>query len=69
MDKVTVSSGDLLLLAGLTGEVYGVGINLQGVMARGATDFSFITAYIMEWTLVLLAGLVLVMTGARRESP
>jgi hypothetical protein len=64
-----VSSGLLLVLAGLTGVVYGAGINLQGMMARGATDFSFITAYITEWTLVLLAGLVLVMAGVRKKAP
>jgi len=64
-----VSSGVLLVLAGLTGVVYGAGINLQGMMARGATDYSFITAYITEWTLVLLAGLVFVVTGMRRKQP
>jgi len=64
-----VSSGILLVLAGLTGIVYGAGINLQGMMARGATDYSFITAYITEWTLVLLAGLMFVVTGARRKQP
>ena len=62
-----VSSGILLVLAGLTGVVYGAGINLQGMLARGATDFSFITAYITEWTLVLLAGLVLIVAGVRRK--
>jgi hypothetical protein len=64
-----VSSGVLLVLAGLTGAVYGVGINLQGMMARGATDYSFITAYITEWALVLLAGLMFVVTGLRRKLP
>jgi len=59
--------GVLLVLAGLTGVVYGAGINLQGMMARGATDYSFITAYITEWSLVLIAGLVLVVTGVRRK--
>ncbi|MGA3405202.1 MAG: hypothetical protein ABSD49_05685 [Candidatus Bathyarchaeia archaeon] len=67
MDKVIVSSGILLVLAGLTGVVYGAGINLQGMLARGATDFSFITAYVTEWTLVLLAGLVLIVAGVRRK--
>ena len=60
-------AGVLLVLAGLTGVVYGAGINLQGMMARGATDYSFITAYITEWTMVLLAGLVLSMAGVRRK--
>lgn len=64
-----VSSGALLVLAGLMGIVYGAGINLQGMMARGATDYSFITAYITEWMLVLLAGLMFVVTGVRRKQP
>ena len=59
--------GVLLTLAGLTGIVYGLGINVQGMMARGATDYSFIGAYITEWTLVLLAGLALIVGGARRK--
>lgn len=64
-----VSSGALLVLAGLTGVVYGVGINVPGMVARGATDYSFITAYITEWTLVLLAGLMFVAAGVRRKQP
>jgi len=64
-----VSSGSLLVLAGSTGLVYGAGINLEGMMARGATDYSFITAYITEWALVLLAGLVFVVVGVRRKQP
>jgi predicted membrane protein len=67
MDKSLVSCGVLLVLAGLTGVIYGVGINVESMMARGATDYSFITAYITEWVLVLLAGVVLVVTGARRH--
>jgi len=59
--------GTLLVLAGLTGVVYGAGINLQGMMARGATDYSFITAYITEWSLVLLAGLVLIVAGMKKK--
>jgi hypothetical protein len=62
-----MTAGVLLMLAGLTGVVYGAGINLQGMMARGATDYSFITAYVTEWLLVLIAGLVLIVTGARRK--
>jgi len=62
-------AGVLLVLAGLTGVVYGAGINLQGMMARGATDYSFITAYITEWALVLLAGLVLIAAGVRKKQP
>ena len=64
-----VSSGALLVLAGLTGVIYGAGINVPGMMARGATDYSFITAYITEWILVLLAGLMFVVTGVRRKHP
>ena len=67
MDTNTTVVGTLLFLAGLTGVVYGVGINLQGMMARGATDYSFITAYIVEWFLVLIAGLILTIVGARRK--
>jgi hypothetical protein len=67
MDKLMVTAGVFLMLAGLTGIVYGVGINVQGMMARGATDYSFITAYITEWTLVLLTGLTLIIGGARRK--
>jgi hypothetical protein len=64
-----VSGGALLVLAGLTGLIYGAGINVPGMMARGATDYSFITAYITEWILVLLAGLMFVVTGVRRKHP
>ena len=62
-----VVSGVLLVLAGLIGIAYGVGINLQGMLARAATDYSFITAYITEWTLILVAGLALIVGGARRK--
>jgi len=62
-----VFAGIFLLLAGLTGIVYGVGVNLQGMLARGASDYSFISAYITEWTLVLLAGLTLSVAGSRRK--
>jgi len=62
-----VTVGVLLTLAGVTGIVYGVGINVQGMMARGATDYSFITAYITEWMLILVAGLTLIVGGARRK--
>ena len=67
MDKTMVTAGVLLVLAGLTGLIYGVGINLQGMMARGATDYSFVTAYITEWALVLIAGLLIIISGARRK--
>jgi hypothetical protein len=67
MDKGMVLAGVFLLLAGLTGIVYGAGINLQGMMARGASDYSFISAYITEWTLVLLAGLTLIVAGSKKK--
>ena len=67
MDKTMVAGGALLTLAGVTGLFYGAGVNLQGMLARGATDFSFITAYIAEWFLVLLAGLSLAIGGARKK--
>ena len=67
MDKGTMTAGILLFLAGLVGLIYGVGINLQGMLARGATDYSFITFYIIEWLLILVAGLVLAASGARRK--
>ena len=67
MDKAMVVGGVFLLLAGLTGLYYGAGINLQGMLARGATDYSFITAYILEWALVSLAGLTLIAIGARKK--
>ena len=67
LDKAIVSAGILLVLAGLVGLFYGLGINVQSMMARGATDYSFITAYITEWALVLIAGLVLTIAGIRRK--
>jgi hypothetical protein len=65
MDKLVVLSGLLLFLAGLVGVVYGVGINVPGMVARGAADYSGITAYITEWLLVMVAGLFLVAKGLR----
>lgn len=67
MDAILVAAGVLLVLTGLTGVLYGVGINVPGMMARGATDYSFITAYITEWSLVLVAGLALITAGVRRK--
>jgi len=63
MDKLIVTSGLLLFLAGLVGVVYGLGINVRGMLARGATDYSFITAYITQWLLMMLAGLALTAKG------
>ena len=67
MDKMMFVAGVLLTLAGLTGIAYGLGINLAGMFARGATDYSFITAYVTEWTLVLLAGVSLMLGGVKRK--
>ena len=67
MDKLVLVSGLLLFLAGLVGVVYGVGINVPGMVARGASDYSGITAYITEWLLMMLAGLVLVAKGLRSK--
>jgi hypothetical protein len=67
MDKAIVAAGVFLILGGLTGLIYGAGINLQGMLARGATDYSFVTAYITEWAMVLIAGLALLVSGARRK--
>ena len=65
MDKLILVTGLLLFLAGLVGVVYGVGINVPGMVARGATNYSGITAYIAEWLLVMIAGLSLVAKGLR----
>jgi hypothetical protein len=67
MDKLIVTSGLLLLLAGLVGVVYGIGINVPGMVARRATDYSGITAYITEWLLVIPTGLLLVARGLHSE--
>ncbi len=67
MEKIMIVVGILLVLAGLTGLVYGLGINVSGMMARGATDYSGITTYLTEWTLMLLAGLAFTLNGLRRK--
>jgi len=67
MDKLTVGAGLLLMVAGLVGVAYGLGINVPGMMVRGASDYSFITAYVTEWMLVLFAGLLLVSKGLRSQ--
>ena len=66
MDNLTVA-GILLTLAGLTGVIYGAGVNLTAMVARGANDYSFISAYIAEWIFVLLAGLVLIASGVKKQ--
>jgi hypothetical protein len=67
MDGINVGAGVLLVLAGFTGIIYGLGINVTGMMARGATDYSFITAYVAEWIFVLIAGLLMIVSGVRRK--
>ena len=67
MDGINVGAGVLLVLAGLTGIIYGLGINVTGMMARGATDYSFIAAYVAEWIFVLIAGLLMIVSGVRRK--
>jgi len=68
LDKSLTFAGIFILLAGLTGLIYGAGINLQGMLARGATDYSFVSAYIAEWAFVTLAGLTLIVAGLRKRS-
>ena len=67
MDQATMLAGVLLFLSGLIALVYGIGINLQGMMARGATNYTGITFFITYWVLILLAGLLLAVAGARRK--
>jgi len=67
MDKLILISGLLLFLAGLVGVVYGAGINVPGMVARRATDYSGITAYIIEWLLMMVAGLLLIAGGLRSK--
>lgn len=67
MDKLVLVTGLLLFLAGLVGVVYGVAVNVPGMVARGATNYSGITAYIAEWLLVMVAGLFLVAKGLRSK--
>lgn len=67
MDQGTMVAGVLLFLSGLVALVYGIGINLQGMMARGATEYTGITFFITYWFLILIAGLVLAVAGARKK--
>jgi hypothetical protein len=67
LDEATTVAGVLLFLSGLVALVYGIGVNLQGMMARGATDYTGITFFITYWFLILFAGLVLAVAGARRK--
>ena len=61
MGKLLLVSGLLLFLAGSVGVVYGVGVNVPGMVARGATNYSDIT----EWLLIMLAGLFLIAKSLR----
>jgi hypothetical protein len=67
MDKAMMLVGVLLFLAGFSADVYGVGINLQGMMARGATSYVGISFFLFYWSLIMLAGLVLAITSASRK--
>jgi len=67
MDTGTTAAGVLLFLAGLIALVYGIGINLQDMMARGATNYTGITFFMIYWLLVLVAGLVLAVSGAHKK--
>ena len=67
MDKLITAAGLLLILAGLIGVVYGAGINVPGMVARRATDYSGITAYIIEWGIMTIAGLVMFGKGVRSK--
>jgi len=60
-------AGVLLFLSGLVALVYGIGINLQGMMARGATNYTGIMFFVTYWFLILIAGLVLAVAGARKK--
>jgi hypothetical protein len=59
--------GVLLFLAGLSAVVYGLGINVQSMMARGATNYTGITFFLIYWSLILFAGLVLAVASARKK--
>jgi len=60
-------AGILLFLSGFIALVYGLGINLQGMMARRATDYTGISFFMAYWFLILIAGLVLAIGGARKK--
>lgn len=67
MDKLIAAAGLLLFLAGLVGVIYGAGINVPGMIARRATDYSGITAYIIEWVMMGIAGLLMFGKGVRSK--
>jgi len=67
MDAGTTAAGVLLFLSGLVALVYGIGINLQDMMARGATNYTGITFFMIYWLLILIAGLVLAVSGAQKK--
>ena len=67
MDKAMTLVGVLLFLAGFSADVYGIGINLQGMMARGATSYVGISFFLLYWSLIMLAGLVLAVKSAGKK--
>jgi len=67
MDAGTTAAGVLLFLGGLVAMVYGIGINLQDMMARGATNYTGITFFMIYWLLIMIAGLVLAVSGAHKK--
>ena len=67
MDKASTLVGVLLFLAGLTADVYGIGINLQNMMARGATNYTGILFFVAYWSLIMIAGLILALASASKK--
>jgi hypothetical protein len=67
MDAGTTAAGVLLFLSGLVALVYGIGINLQDMMARGASNYTGISFFMIYWLLILIAGLVLAVSGALKK--
>jgi len=67
MDVGQTAAGILLFLSGLVALVYGIGINLQDMVARGATNYTGITFFMIYWLLLLVAGLVLAVSGVHKK--
>ena len=67
MDKAKAAAGIPLVIAGLIGVIFGLGVTLPGLMATRNANYSAVTASITEWTLMFLAGLVIVLDGIRAK--